>query len=98
MATLVPITAKAVTIQRYLLESQQDMLDALTYLSGLEQPYTGSINRQMLDGVMTWWLTLANPHGTGSSGYVGDSIILENATAAVIIKAADYDTFYNPPV
>lgn len=97
MAMLVPITAKAVTIERYQLESQQDMLDALTYLSGQEQPYSGSINRGVIDGVMAWWLTLVNPHGTGSTGYIDDSIILENGTAATICRAADYSTFYNEP-
>lgn len=97
MATLVPITAKAVTLERYQLESQQDMVDALNYLSQQAQPYTGSINCQIMDGVMTWWLTLVSPHGVGYTGYVGDSIILENGTAATIIRAQDYDTFYNNP-
>lgn len=97
MATLVNITAKAVTLQRYQLETQQDMIDALSYLSGLAQPYSGSINRQLLDGQFQWWLTLISPHGVGYTGYIGDSIILENGTAATIVKAADYDTFYNQP-
>jgi hypothetical protein len=97
MATLITVTAKAVTIQRYRLETQQDMLDALTFLSGLEQPYGGSINRNVIDGVAAWWLTLTNPHGTGYTGYIGDSIILENGTAATICRQQDYDTFYNAP-
>ncbi len=95
MGTLVGVTPKAVQTQGFQLTSQQDMLDALNYLSTRPQPYTGSINCQILDGAMTWWLTFVSPAGAGSgTGYVGDWIILENGVNATVVKANEFGTFY----
>lgn len=94
MGTLVGVTPKAVTVQGFQFESYQDMLDALSYLSTLQQPYTGSLNCQIVDSAMTWWLTLVNPHGVGGTGYINDWVILENNTNAHIVRAVDFDTFY----
>ena len=98
MGTLIGIDAKASTLQGYQLESSQDMHDALAYLSVQAAPYTGSINCQLVDVVMTWWLVLVSPHGVGNiNAYVGDWIIVENGTAASVCRAADFDTFYTVP-
>ncbi len=95
MGTLVGLTQNTVTTQGFQLESQQDMLDALTYLSGRPQPYTGGINCHMVEGTVTWWLVLVNPNGVGSpAAYVGDWIILENGVNATVCKAVDFPTFY----
>lgn len=94
MATLVPVTAKAVTTQGYQLQTPTDMLNALSYLSSLPQAYTGSLNCQIMDGVLTWWLTFVNPHGSGYTGYINDWVILENNNLATITRAVDFDTFY----
>lgn len=94
MATLISITAKAVTTQGYQLQTPTDMLNALSYLATLPQPYTGSINANVLDGAQTWWLTIVNPHGTGSTGYINDWVILENNNLATITRAVDFNTFY----
>lgn len=95
MGALIPVSPKAVAVQGFQLTNYQDMLDALAYLSTRAEPYIGSINCQMIDGAMAWWLTFVNPAGKGSgTGYVGDWIILENGLNASVIKAAEFDTFY----
>lgn len=95
MATLVPITAKAISIQGFQMQAPEDMLTALGYLSTLEQPYTGSLNCQVIDAAMTWWLTLVNPHGVSGTGYIDDWIVLENNVNAHVVRAVDFDTFYS---
>lgn len=94
MSQLIGVTPKAVTVQGYQLQSSQDMHDALAYLSGLAQPYTGSINRGDSGQGVTWWLTFVNVHGTGFTAELNDWVILENGSVATVCRAVDFDTFY----
>lgn len=96
MAQLITIYPKTVTWQGYQMTTSQDMRDALDYLSQQNPPYTGSLNWGLLNGVMTPWLTLVSPYGTGSgTAYPNDWIILQNGVIASVMRADQYDVFYS---
>ena len=96
MAELITIYPKTTTWQGYQMVTSQDMRDAMDYLSTLTPPYNGSLNWQVLDGVMTPFLTVVSPYGTGSgTAYPGDWIILQNGVVASVLQNAKYTLFYS---
>lgn len=94
---LVTITANAVTLQRFLITSNNDMMTALAYLvpgGGLtSSPYSGQINYNATTSA--WSLNLYNTHqNTSQTAYVNDYIILQNNTTATVCPAAQYASLY----
>lgn len=93
MSSLVPISANSVSLQGYHLESADDMLAALTYMSNLG--YTGTINCQSIGGQIVWSMGFYNVQQNSSQkANAGDWLVLENGAIANVCPAANFDTLY----
>jgi hypothetical protein len=93
MSAVVALTPKTVTIQGFQLLAPEDMLTALTYLTG--QGYTGQLSASLEGGTVKWSLGLYSElRGTGQTAYIDDWIILSNGTTALVCAANQFSTFY----
>jgi hypothetical protein len=81
MAALIPITAKATSLQGFQIVTRDDMWTALSWLS--DNGYTGAITRYTSGtGTAAWSLSFADATGTSQVAILGWWIVLENNAQA----------------